>query len=330
MLVTSLILAAALVVLAAAGVLWVHFDERRTPRLLCLMYHRFVTAGQYATCRGTEAVFCLPIEAFEAQLARLKDLGYHSVTAQDAVDFLLRRRSLPQPAVLITIDDGCRSVLTLAEPALRKHGLSAVLFVTVDPRAPVFDDADQRRLSEQELRSLDPGVVDVQAHGLTHAPLVALSDEALQRELHESKNALAQSLGRSVTRMAVPGNWHNARVLRHAREAGYDAVFVSDAGTNRPGRNPLRIRRVNVEGWVDLDTFVSNLAPKALAQIRVASTCKRLPGRLLGPTIWLPLRGRIRSVIRPELLSFESLRRAIFWLPFLLIAGLLLWWWVDP
>src|SRR5215475_403382 len=143
---------------AGAAYAWFYVDEAGHPRLVCLMYHRFVTDEEYRKCHGTERIYSMPLGRFEAELARLRERGYTAVTMDDAVAFARGERSLPQPAVLITIDDGCRSAVTRAVPLLRKYSLRATLFVTTDSHAYVFDRLEQARLSPAELRDVDSAV----------------------------------------------------------------------------------------------------------------------------------------------------------------------------
>jgi peptidoglycan/xylan/chitin deacetylase (PgdA/CDA1 family) len=320
-----LILTVAIAAIAFAYLWW---DESRRPRLTILMYHRFVTEHEYTMRRGAERAFSLPVERFEQQLRHLHEAGYHAATIDEVRDFVLGTRSLPQPAVAITIDDGCRCAATQAQPMLRRFGLRATLFVTTDRTAFVFDSgSDHGRLTDEELRRLDPQVIDVQAHGVTHRPLRGLSDDELSAELNGSRESLERILSRPVRYMAVPGNWYDTRVLRFAREAGYEAVCVSDAGSNRPGLDPMRMRRINVEGQTDLRAFARLLTPYGAAQRRFVSTCRRLPGRLLGPRLWLPIRNAMRTILPERVFSFVVLRRLLVAAPVALIICLALWWW---
>src|SRR5262245_3119610 len=84
--------------LATVGYVW--WDESRSPRLICLMYHRFVTPQEYRGCNASERIYSMPLPHFEEQLAWLRDKRYHSVTLDDAVAFARGERDLPQPAVL--------------------------------------------------------------------------------------------------------------------------------------------------------------------------------------------------------------------------------------
>lgn len=227
------------------------------PGLTCLLYHRFVTKQEFRRIRGDERYYSIPIETFDQQLQRLKQLGYRSVTADEAVAFARGEKRWSQPAVLITIDDGCQSAISRAEPLLRKYGFHAVLFVTVDPTACVFDPdrAEQRRASDAALDALDPRVIEVQSHSVTHRPLRELSDRELTAELVQSRLELGRITGQPVRHLAIPGNWYDARVLRKAKEAGYEGVFVSDRDWIRPGCDPTRLPRFNVSGFSSLPTF---------------------------------------------------------------------------
>lgn len=226
-------------------------------RVLCLMYHRFVSTAEYAALAGDERIYSMPVDRFEQQLAELRRRGFRAIDTADAVAFANGKSNLGDPSVLITIDDGNRSVLTLAVPLLRKYGLRATLFVTTDPAAFVFDPArpDQARLTDDEIRSIDPAVIDIQAHGVTHRPMRDLSDDELKNELGDARTTLGQLTGRPVYCLAIPGNWYDDRVLRFARRAGYEAVFVSDKGHIRRGSDPFRLPRHTVQGYKSLDGF---------------------------------------------------------------------------
>lgn len=237
-------------------------SPRPAPPLLALMYHHFT-----ATARPDPASpYDMPIARFEAQLAELSRQGYKSLSTQEALA-VARGTPTDGPAVLITIDDGYRSALTLAAPLLRKYSMRATLFVTTDPTAFVFDPADPltQRLTDDELRCLDANVFDVQSHGVTHAPLRSLSDTRLTRELQASRATLESLTARPVTCLAVPGNWYDARVLRFARQAGYEAVFVSDKGVITPGADLFRLPRHLVQGYKSLRGFRTLLSGAAVS-----------------------------------------------------------------
>lgn len=255
-------------------------DEACTPRLVALMYHRFVPDAAYPSLRGKPRVYSIPETRFREQMQHLRDRGYHAVTLQQALDLAAGRINIPQPAVLITIDDGCRSVLTRAAPILAQLHLPATLFLTTDPAAPVFDssDGEKSQLSSADLSRLITSNFDLAAHGHTHRPLRDLPDANLHRELLDSRAAVESTVAQPCRAMAVPGNWYNDRVLRSARDAGYEAVFTSDPGSIRPGSDPLRLPRINIPGYMSLDRFDAALKPFGMARRRfLRNLSDRLP-----------------------------------------------------
>jgi peptidoglycan/xylan/chitin deacetylase (PgdA/CDA1 family) len=236
---------------------------------LCLLYHRFAEPADYAKLQGKARIYTISTQRFDEQLASLRRRGYHAVSLDQAIAFARGSATLPLPAVLITIDDGCVSVVTLAAPILRRYGMRAALFVTTDPTATVFAESPgDPRLSDETLRGLDPAIFDLGSHGVSHRPLTDMGDEGLAAELCESRAVLERLSGRPITALAIPGNWYDARVLR-AATATYLAVFTSDIGAIRPGADPRRLPRLNVSGTWNQERFERMLSPSAIARRRL-------------------------------------------------------------
>ena len=297
---TVLLFAAALGVAAAIAVIACLFwDETRSPRLECLMYHRFVTPAEYRQLRGADRIYSVSTRQFEEQLRYLKDRGYHCVTMADAVAFAAGRRELPQPAVLITIDDGSRCALDRAQPVLARLGMRGTLFVTTDPKAEVFhaNEPAHARLSDLELREINPDVIEIAAHGVSHRPLTSLSNGELAGELRGSREELERVLGRPVHYLAAPGGWYDDRVRRFAEAAGFEGVWTSEVGTVRPGHDPLALRRVLVSGTYGSTAFAELLTPRGIVERRLLKTMQHIPQRLLGPRVWTPIGKALRSVL---------------------------------
>ncbi len=288
-------------------VVWTRRESRR-PRVVCLMYHRLVKREAFERISGTERIFTLPSELFDAQIGHLKARGYRFLNADEALDFASGRLRLDGEGVLVTFDDGCRSVMTEALPILRRHGACATLFVTTDPDAYVFKlgDASDPRMSDEELSELDGPVIRLESHAVSHRPLRGMSEAEIEGELRDSKAHLERLTGRAIGHLAIPGNWYDDRVLRIARATGYRSVWCSRPGGVHPGASPLGLPRVNVEGLLDLDRFDALLLPGGLAQRRLIGAVKSAPGRLLGPRAWQPIR---RAVLRCVPGGFMSFRR---------------------
>lgn len=150
------------------------------------------------------------------------------------------------PRLAVTFDDGYRSVLTTAGPALAAAGIPFTAFV---PYTHV-EDPGSLYLSRAELRELAslPGAA-VGAHGGRHVDLTSLDDAALAAELAASRSRLEDLLGAPVSAMSYPFGRVDRRVRDAAASAGFRLAGTSRYGANRPGRDPLLVGRTEAVAW---------------------------------------------------------------------------------
>lgn len=131
--------------------------------------------------------------------------------------------------VVITFDDGNRSDLEHALPALRERGLSATFFVVAGRLGtPHF-------LDQAGLRALVAAGMGIGCHGMRHRPWRGLDARALDEELLEAKAVLERTIGRPVVTAACPFGSYDRRILHQLRSGGYHHVYTSDRGTARSG-----------------------------------------------------------------------------------------------
>lgn len=252
-----------------------YFDEARSPRLVCLMYHRFVTPEQFKVCDAKEKLYSITAQRFDSHLQQLLASGHQFISLNDAMKFIHGEPIKAQNPILITIDDGCESIRTVAEPILTKLHSPATVFVTTEPGSYVFHEGEaaQQRLSDKEICSLDPQVIDLGAHGVTHRPMAEMDDRTLEQELVGPRKFLAGLTHRPVWAMAVPGNWHSPRVEDFAEQAGYKAMFISDPGSIHPGQDPIGLPRLNVSGTMTAERLQSAISPGGMARRRLHWMC---------------------------------------------------------
>jgi len=109
--------------------------SRRRLRILC--YHGFSIGDQHAYA---PVMFMRP-ETFERRLLLLRRLKYPVLSLDEAI-FKLQTRAIRHNEVVITIDDGWKTTLTLAAPLLVKHAMPACLYLTTyyaEREAAVFN-----------------------------------------------------------------------------------------------------------------------------------------------------------------------------------------------
>lgn len=165
------------------------------------------------------------------------------ISLDDWREAVAGRLPLPPRPVLMTFDDGYRSVFRIGAPILAAHGLSAVVFVCTDPIAtrrllwfddvaardgeaeverwkscdydrwlagcadttPVADDDPRALMTIDEVVALDrSGRIEVGGHTARHAILAHASRERQCEEIAQSLDAICRWTGKPVRAFAYP------------------------------------------------------------------------------------------------------------------------------
>lgn len=207
-----------------------------------LTYHRFGSI--------TRDPFCVTPESFDEQMAWLASEG-RAVSLDDVIAFAEGKRELRDGAVLVTMDDGYESMLKVAQPILAKHGVPCVAFVTAgllnEPKAP---DWPERFMSDDELRALARGGVEIGAHGFTHRSMGRLEAAELEREVVDAKARLESVLGTHVRSWAYPFGTHGDftdETDSALERAGYEVAFHSQHGPVRARSALVSLPRIKIE-----------------------------------------------------------------------------------
>jgi peptidoglycan/xylan/chitin deacetylase (PgdA/CDA1 family) len=114
----------------------------------------------------------------------LADNGYKTLTADEYVDRQVRGERGQEHEVLLTFDDGHKSLFTVAYPALKRFGLKAVAYI-VPGLLPEGDGPsgssirDRSLCSWKEIEDMHAsGIVDFQSHSMYHHS-IPISDRVL-------------------------------------------------------------------------------------------------------------------------------------------------------
>ena len=130
-------------------------------------------------------------------------------------------------AVILSFDDGFRSVWRHAAPVLSDYGLSATLFVVTDyvGQTNAYDRgrgaAELPLMDWDELEALKRRGWDLQSHGRRHYRMVNLTRELLEEEAAGSKRLLEQRLGDPVDFFCYPYGAVDAQAVDAVARAGY-------------------------------------------------------------------------------------------------------------
>jgi peptidoglycan/xylan/chitin deacetylase (PgdA/CDA1 family) len=199
--------------------------------------------------------------AFELQMRYLKDNGYHVITAEQLLAFLEYRQGVPQKSVLITMDDGYRSVYDIAYPILQKYEFTATLFVYTS-----FVGVSRMSVTWEQLKEMQKNGFTIGSHSIYHSDLSQPKEGETQREyfarineeLYGSKKIIDQKLGQNTYFLAYPFGYYDQRSIQTAREAGYKIAMSVKRGGNPFFANPLTLKRDQILKK-DMQTFISRL-----------------------------------------------------------------------
>lgn len=209
------------------------FGGKRGGRLVILYYH---------------GVPSLARQYFAAQMDMLKAAS--TVVTADYSEPLMPDRLY----TAITFDDAFESVYENALPELEQRGIPATVFVPVgflgkhptwemEPECP---DRNETVMSEEKIRSLGSSVLRFGSHTVSHPRLSTLDDEALFKELRESKKRLEALLGMSVDEIAFPHGDFDERVIEGCRSVGFRYGYTIEPRLVSPTESEFIRGRVSV------------------------------------------------------------------------------------
>lgn len=218
-----------------------------------LTYHRFA--------ENCSSPLCMPSRTFDRQMRYLKENGYHVITAEELLAFLEYRQGLPQKSVLITMDDGYRSVYSIAYPILDKYGFKATLFVYTS-----FVGVSKMAITWNQLKEMKANGFTIGSHTIYHSDLTQLKQEETEQahlarvkeELYGSKKIIDQKLGQDTYFLAYPFGYYDQRSIQMARHAGYKIAMSVKRGSNPFFANPMTLRRDQILAK-DMQSFISRL-----------------------------------------------------------------------
>jgi len=285
----------AVVVIFVAGIVAIRSGELSGRRVAVLIYHRVLDREAPMREQDREDWGCT-VFADESRdhLDALTRAGFTAISPADYLEYLRGSKDLPERPVLITFDDGWRSVYEYALPALLDAGMPATVFVnTVADNANFAGGAPlDGAMTPRMIAECHAAGITIGSHGATHTYLTLLDDDALRRELSESKRDLEAIVGAPVNTLAAPGGQANAHVAELARAAGYELFFAGGSGTIGRGNDPMNLPRLGVERGTSGSTLVAGLRPAAILQHRAIQAAKRLPTRIFGARAMNALRRR--------------------------------------
>ncbi len=262
-----------------------------TAQVSVLGYHRFENPARDPLAITTEE--------FTAQLQAIKDSGVPVIPMADFLAWRRGEKSIPERAIVITIDDGYDDTYTLAWPILKEFGFPFTFYVYTD-----YIDVGGRAITWEELTEMKEGGVDIASHTVSHSNLAKPRskdlkgmeyDEWLTKELSGSRKTIEEKLGIEITTLAYPYGVNNEAVRAAAEAAGYEASFTVVGQKALHGTEPHSIGRYIVQS--DKDFTFSNSLKFGGGSSSVQTTA----GPAAASMITVPMHGSVTSDEQPTL-----------------------------
>jgi len=200
-----------------------------------LCYHQVVP--------NAKGLFEITPDTFREQLSILKARGYTSVNSQKFLDIISGKSVQYQRPILLTFDDGYKSVFDYALPIMKEFG-----FVGVACIYPQFIGCGNS-MSWNDLRRLASEGWTIECHSYSHINFGKIPGNEsqkraiLDREISRSKQIMEEQLGKSVLLYVWPYGIYTEETEEFARKAGYIGALTVDGGCNYTSIDPFRIKR---------------------------------------------------------------------------------------
>jgi peptidoglycan/xylan/chitin deacetylase (PgdA/CDA1 family) len=196
-------------------------------------------------------------QEFERQMAFLVQHGYHSVSPRELTDYWDGKiAKLPGRPILITFDDGWRDNYQNAYPILKRHHLTAVIFVTTG------ELGQRAMLRWPEVARLAHAGFTIGVHSQRHLRFGKLSAQERSTQMAASLGELRRRSGIIADTFAYPygdGDLDKA-VWSDVGRSGIKLAFAShNFGLNVRPPAPLAVRRVLMNGNRWLSDLTLNL-----------------------------------------------------------------------
>lgn len=190
---------------------------------------------------------------FRQQMEYLEEQGYHTITLKQLYQHWTQGQPLPPNPIVLTFDDGYRSVYEHAYPIMQQHGFVGVLFIYVNK----FNYANS--MTVEQLKELLEQGYELGSHTVSHLDLTRLSREKLAYEVAESKKKLEEMFGEEIVSFCYPAGRYNQQVVEQVQQAGYGIAVTTEYGWARKEQGLLTLKRIRINRSDRLQGFIRKL-----------------------------------------------------------------------
>ena len=188
----------------------------------------------------SEDSYTVKPEDFAAQMDELRAQGYETISILDFLRAKKGKQTLPEKAVIVTLDDGYKDNYTDMLPIMESRGMKATVFmVTNDIGLPGY-------LTWDMLRDMQNRGIEIGSHTANHLPLTEMSPADAREEVQLSKTLMEWNGIKTIFGLSYPNGKYKDFMPQMLKESEYLAAVTGDAGLNTFETNPYLLHRINI------------------------------------------------------------------------------------
>lgn len=209
----------------------------------------------------------IPKALFEEQLKWLKENNYTTITEQEFIDAYQGKISLPKNSVLITLDDGFKSIKTIVNPLLKQYDMHAISFIIgsyINRPEWHLTESEIQEVAQDQRVSFESHTYDLHKDGKQRGILIETPVDAFVEDNQKNESILHHK----TNILCYPFGIFNDNAINGLKKANIPFAFAIKSGkanwvelnqtkTSPFGdvQNPLALPRVRIDGDISLDTF---------------------------------------------------------------------------
>ncbi|MBN1876206.1 MAG: polysaccharide deacetylase family protein [Anaerolineae bacterium] len=214
-----------------------------------LLYH-FVGRSELEREGQSTTRYNVTASDFEAQLALLQELDYHTVTISEVAAAIRGEQTLPNHPIAITVDDGWAEQYTVIFKLLKKYNMRATFFI------PSSYPIGKRMVTWPQLKRMVAYQMEIGSHTHRHVNLTFLDQDAAWTEINYSKKVLEEKLGVTIKSIAYPYGYYSSTTLQLVQQAGYEAGIALGSNPVHNESQLYTLNRVEIFGTNSLADFL--------------------------------------------------------------------------
>jgi len=201
----------------------------------------------------SETAMRIHTSKFRRQMETIRQLGITVVSLDDFMAWKRGEKKIPDKSLLLTFDDGWKSVYTDALPILREFGYPFTLYLYKQ-----YVDGGGKALTTPMIQEMVTGGTAIGSHSVSHPYPATIKkyrkkgpdafDAFLRTEMGESKRFLEYKFGLKVTTYAYPGGYHTDEMFPLAKEFRYAYGFTVVPGKVKRSTADLTLPRYMIFG----------------------------------------------------------------------------------